>query len=264
MNFKKYNRFFAFGCSFTQYMWPTWADIISKEVPDTYLYAKSGAGNFYIYQAVIEAILTHTIDKNDLVMIMFSNVTREDRYTKKNGWMTPGNLFFQDTYDKKFMEKFFCEKGYLMRDLALIEGITRSLKETGVDYKLMSMVPFNSLSSDSQMMEGVDDVLDLYSSTIDRVMPSVFDVIFNGNWNSRPNRPEYRAHWHWNKGIYVDNHPTTEEHLEYLLKSFPTIEFSEGTLEFVRTVTRQTLDCKDFSEFDKVFSGIRLHPALRL
>jgi hypothetical protein len=211
---------------------------------------------------VIEAILTHKIDKNDLVMIMFSNVTREDRYTKKDGWMTPGNLFFQYTYDKKFMEKFFCEKGYLMRDLSLIEGITRSLKETGVDYKLMSMVPFNSLYSDSRTMEGVDDVLDLYSSTIDQIMPSVFDVIFNSNWNSRPNRPKYRAHW--SKEIYTDNHPIAAEHLEYLLKSFPTIEFSEGTLEFVRTVSRQTLDCKDFSDFDKVFSGIQLRPAARL
>jgi hypothetical protein len=126
----------------------------------------------------------------------------------------------------------------------------------------MSMVPFNSLSSDDRMMEGVDDVLDLYSSTIDQVMPSVLDVIFNGNWNSRPNRPEY--HTHWSKEIYVDNHPTTEEHLEYLLKSFPTIEFSEGTLEFVRTVTRQTFDCKNFSDFDRVFKGVRLLPALRL
>ena len=111
-------------------------------------------------------------------------------------------------------------------------------------------------------MESVNDVLDLYSSTVNQVMPSVFDVIFEGNWNSRPNRPKYYAHW--SKDIYVDNHPTTEEHLEYLLASFPTIKFSESTLEFVRTVTKQTLDCKDFSEFDKVFSGIRLRPALRL
>ena len=28
----KYKRFFTFGCSFTCYMWPTWADIISKEM----------------------------------------------------------------------------------------------------------------------------------------------------------------------------------------------------------------------------------------
>ena len=262
MNFKKYNRFFAFGCSFTQYMWPTWADIISKEVPETYLYAKTGAGNFYIYQAVIEAILTHKIDKDDLVMIMFSNVTREDRYTKTDGWITPGNLFFQETYDRKFMERFFCEKGYLMRDLSLIEGITRSLNATGVDYKLMSMVPFNSLSSDDRMMESVNDVLDLYSSTVNQVMPSVFDVIFEGNWNSRPNRPKYYAHW--SKDIYVDNHPTTEEHLEYLLVSFPTIKFSENTLEFVRIVTEQTFNCKHFGDFGKIFGVKMIRSALRL
>ena len=25
---QKYNRFFSFGCSFTQYHWPTWANVI--------------------------------------------------------------------------------------------------------------------------------------------------------------------------------------------------------------------------------------------
>ena len=31
MTFKLTNtRLFTFGCSFTQYMWPTWADILSK------------------------------------------------------------------------------------------------------------------------------------------------------------------------------------------------------------------------------------------
>lgn len=262
MNFKKYNRFFAFGCSFTQYMWPTWADIISKEVSNTYLYAKTGAGNFYIYQAVIEAILTHNINKDDLVMIMFSNVTREDKYTKREGWITPGNLFFQDAYDEKFMNKFFCEKGYLMRDLSLIEGIIRSLNATDVDYKLMSIVPFNSLASDNQKMQEVDDVLNLYSSTIDQVMPSVLDVIFGGNWNFRPNRPKYQSHW--SKELYVDNHPTPEEHLEYLLALFPTIKFKNDTLEFVRTVTKQTFDCKHFNDFGRVFSGRMLEPFTRL
>ena len=30
---KKYKRFFAFGCSYTEYFWPTWPDIIGQEIP---------------------------------------------------------------------------------------------------------------------------------------------------------------------------------------------------------------------------------------
>ena len=103
MNFKNYKRFFAFGCSFTQYHWPTWANIISEEFNESYNYGRTGAGNFFIYQSLIEAILKHKINKDDLVMIMFSNVTREDRFVKKHGWITPGNLYFQNVYDEKFL-----------------------------------------------------------------------------------------------------------------------------------------------------------------
>ena len=253
-------RFFAFGCSFTQYYWPTWADLISKEIPETYLYAKCGAGNFYIFQAVIEAVVKHNIGKDDLVMIMFSNVTREDRYTNKDGWITPGNLFFQDEYSKEFMDKFFCEKGYLMRDLSLIEGIIRSLTVTNADYKLMSIVPLDSLSSDDKKMTGVEEVLKFYNLTLEQIHPSVFDVVFAGTWNSRSSRPAYTTHW--SDGVYVDNHPTPDEHLEYIMSVFPTTEFKEETKEFARQSTKELLNYKTYTEIINNFNTVI--PASRL
>jgi hypothetical protein len=47
-------------------MWPTWADIISSEVKESYNYGRCAAGNFFIYQSLIEAIIRHKIDKNEL------------------------------------------------------------------------------------------------------------------------------------------------------------------------------------------------------
>ena len=48
--FKKYKRVFAFGCSFTCYRWPTWADLIGKQCEGAEFrnYGKSGAGNLFI------------------------------------------------------------------------------------------------------------------------------------------------------------------------------------------------------------------------
>jgi hypothetical protein len=34
IDFFKYKRFFAFGCSFTKYHCPSWSDLISKEMPN--------------------------------------------------------------------------------------------------------------------------------------------------------------------------------------------------------------------------------------
>lgn len=263
LQFSKYKRAFAFGCSFTSYYWPTWADLISYEIPNTYLYGKTGAGNFYIYQAVVEALLTHNIGKDDLVMVMFSNVTREDRYTKKEGWITPGNIFFQDTYDEKFVKKFFCEKGYLMRDCNLIEGIDRILSTTEADYSLMSMINLDSYSSDSTKMTGVEEVLELYSSTIKKIEPSVFEVIFNNDWRNNPIRPTYDAHWSPQQH-YVDNHPTTLEHLEYILKIFPNTKFSENTLKLANECNDKLFECKDFNTLMKTFADYKCKLAERL
>lgn len=251
IDFAKYKRAFLFGCSFTHYIWPTWADLIAKEIPETHIYAQSGAGNFYIYQALIEAIVTHKINRDDLVLVMFSNVTREDRYTRKDGWITPGNLFFQDTYDSKFMDKFFCERGYLMRDLALVEGIDRTLTTTGADYSLLSMIPLDSLSSDETKMQDVDDVLSVYQSTLAKVKPSVFETIYNSKWSNRPLRPSYTTHWA--TGLYVDNHPTPDEHLEYILKTFPHTKFKDTTIEYANNSTKLLFNLKSYGEIVESF-----------
>jgi hypothetical protein len=244
MNFKKYNRFFAFGCSFTQYYWPTWADIIGQEFVNYTNYGRNGAGNFFIYQSLMEAIIKHNIDKDDLVMIMFSNVTREDRFVKNRGWITPGNLYFQQEYDEKFLKNYLCDHGYLMRDLNLVTGCKLSLDSIGCDYKLMSMVPFSSKQSDSSKMPEIDYLLRFYKTTLDAVEPNVLDTVFGGDWNTKQPRPTYNVHWQKEK--YVDNHPTPSEHLDYLQTVIPDIEISDNTLKFVETANQQVLS-KDFT-----------------
>jgi hypothetical protein len=246
MDLKKYKRAFFFGCSFTHYYWPTWAELLSREITETHVYAQVGAGNFYIYQALVEATVKYNIGPNDLVMVMLSNATREDRYTRREGWITPGNLFFQDRYNKDFLDKFFCEKGYLMRDLSLAEGMMRILDNTGADNYVMSIVPLDSLSSDSTKMNGVDDVVNFYSNTLSRIKPNVLDTVFNGDWNSKTQRPKYTTHWA--SGIYTDNHPTPLEHLEYLENVFPTLMLSNATREYAETSTNELLSCKTHND----------------
>ena len=44
-------RIFTFGCSFTNYLWSTWANILGYEFREAefYNFGKSGAGNQYIF-----------------------------------------------------------------------------------------------------------------------------------------------------------------------------------------------------------------------
>jgi hypothetical protein len=75
--------FFAFGCSFTNYSWPTWADMIGKEFESYENWGKSGGGNQFIFNSLMECVVKNKISKDDTVIIMWTNISREDNPKSK-------------------------------------------------------------------------------------------------------------------------------------------------------------------------------------
>ena len=112
------SRLFTFGCSFTNNRWPTWADIVGRGFEYYKNWGKEGAGNSFIFYSLIECVKREQITSQDTVMIMWTNIGREDRYIRNLGWITPGSIYKQDTYDKNFVEQFADPTGYLIRDMA--------------------------------------------------------------------------------------------------------------------------------------------------
>lgn len=180
-------RLFAFGNSFTRYHWPTWADILGRQY-DTYQnWAQIGGGNQFIFNSIIECHLKNKFTKNDMVAIMWSMVANEDRYV--NGrWLTVGNVYKQVTYDKEWVEKFADTRGYYIRDLAVIYAIDQLLSTIGCRYFFLSMVPItNSVETKFQdSSKDIQDMLSYYQPTIEKIQPSIFEVIFKQNWSSQP------------------------------------------------------------------------------
>lgn len=74
------SRLFTFGCSFTQYMWPTWANIIAYDrQAEIKNFAVAGMGNVGIMQRVLEADLKYKFAPSDKIMIMWTSWSREDK-----------------------------------------------------------------------------------------------------------------------------------------------------------------------------------------
>ena len=46
-------RLFTFGCSVTEFIWPTWADILGREFDYYENWGRVGAGNLYIFNSII-------------------------------------------------------------------------------------------------------------------------------------------------------------------------------------------------------------------
>ena len=81
---KKYNRFFAFGCSYTDYYWPTWANIIARDTGlPSQNWGYSGVGNIYIHHKMVEAKIKQSINDDDLVIVNWSSWHREDRVNRR-------------------------------------------------------------------------------------------------------------------------------------------------------------------------------------
>ena len=227
MNLKKYKRFFAFGCSFTYYNWMTWADIIGSEITEYYNYGKPGSGNGYIFASIVEANIRHKFNEDDLVIVMWSGIDREDRYIN-GSWKAAGCVYhsIDNFYDNQFNKKYSDDRGYLIRDMNYICAIDKLLDN--IPHHFLSMMPLTKVTEFDDKT-GDSDVYEYYKEILSKVKPSIFEVIYNNDWNNRQKVKKKMGMFKYE----TDFHPTPKLHLEYLEKSFPDLEISTDTINLV-------------------------------
>lgn len=116
------SRLFTFGCSFTDYIWTTWPQVLGRQyqIP-LYNYGKSGAGNMYIFNHVMQADCYYNFQPEDIIAICWTNVCREDRYANKQ-WHTNGNIFTNDQFSKDWVKTWADPLGMAIRDYAAIKA----------------------------------------------------------------------------------------------------------------------------------------------
>lgn len=137
LNIKKYKRFFAFGCSVTNYKWLTWADIIGYDIDLYENWAEPGGGNSFIFNSIIEADTRYNFTKNDLIIISWSNKEREDRYVD-NKWIHDTASSINQRYGKDWVNKFYFDsRSFLIRDLAYIKAIQIILNSKSCDWGML-------------------------------------------------------------------------------------------------------------------------------
>jgi len=194
------SRLFAFGCSFTNYRWSTWADCLALEFDYFENWGQSGGGNHYIFNSVMEADQRHQFGDGDTVIVCWTSFTRDDRYV--NGrWHTLGNIFNCPIYELKYLKDHYDERGYLIRDLAYIKAVKTLLENRpGLTWRFLSMVELMARPTADDDVSLHRDVMRLYSDVLDSILPGYDKTVFLNNW-PKPG---------------VDSHPTPAEHLKYL------------------------------------------------
>jgi len=271
-------RLFTFGCSMTKYCWPTWADILGQQFSYYENWGSIGTGNQFIFNSLIEAYTTNKFNKNDTVMIMWATTSRDDYYKEKN-WRSVGNVYANEVDYVNGNSPKFDERGYLIRDIALITAAKELLEKLEINYQFLSTVPV--------IRNGYDliDVVAVYSDTFSVIKPSIFEIIFNYDWYSRLDGPNTnmlpskeqinllvkerisketkRKSLTLLKSIKIKNkisntmlfiedrlisprdfHPTPLEHLEYLQKIFPNLKLNEAIINWVNKINADVMSTK--------------------
>ena len=229
-------RIWTFGCSFTQYFYPTWADILVHEAVQQGSYGENwgscGKGNLYIANKVQECHARNTLGKDDWVFICWSNYFREDSHTDKLGWHTPKFIFQQTSYKDGTVNGFGSAKYYAMRDLALIQSTQLSLQALGVNQFHFSILPL--LGGDNS----INEVGNIYKLELQG--PPMMEVLDLMLQDEKTKKNRLKSFPPCNVSDCMEEwHPLPWEHLEYIKKyiqpkvNWLNTSIAESTEKFV-------------------------------
>jgi hypothetical protein len=262
-------RVFAFGCSLTQYFYPTWADVLIHHYVEEGAtvgenWGRSGAGNQYISTRLWEANTEHKFNKDDIILLQWSSFFREDRYHMGAGWHTPGNFNANNTNDEAFVvNNYRYENSWdyadpiwaTMRDCALISSTHKALENIGCNVISTGFREptegWNELSKEFNTknkyleLEDCRAILEKYKDDIKTTCPPILnalnfgtdDEFFKTRPTSVPSPNREHAHMH-----QPEVHPLTHEAANFIQEH--VCKLNNKTLEFVET-WKQTLTATD-------------------
>ena len=257
-------RIFAFGCSLSQYFYPTWADVAIYEYKQKGYHgenwSRSGAGNQYIFTRLWEANTVHKFNKDDIILLQWSSMFREDRYHMGHGWWTPGN-FSNATVDgdPMILNNFYYKNKWqwadlihaTMRDCALMASTHKALAKVGCTVLTTCFRdPFEpwmdqttTFKNEKLEIEDVRAVLEMYKEDIKTTCPPILDYLEFGTtqeWQAtRPKSvPSLRnEHEHM---LLHELHPLTHEAANFVENNI--CKLSDKTKTFVEEWKTQLLE----------------------
>ena len=131
---------FTFGCSYSHFVWPTWVSCLSPYFDHIHNYARSGAGNSYIFANFSTAIADNKIKKGDTVIVQWSSLLREDRIMQnEHKYSLGGYLYSNPFYKNENFLKYFnvLQKGLeLVGYIISVEAVCR---QNSINLKMFHM-----------------------------------------------------------------------------------------------------------------------------
>ena len=246
-------RLFTFGCSFTWWPWPTWADIIAYELQLPYYnWGHCGVGNVAIHSRMIECDLQNKFEKDDIILTVWSSWTREDRYDVNHSnfarpsWNSTGDILY--SYDKKFIDSYWSMNNDVIKNSTAIISANK-----------MFDIKFNGHIS-TPLSDCYDDE-SLYFTDHEKTIAKFYQPYIPNDGEYEENK-KHRCNY---PNIH-DSHPDILAHLDYtqeflapklnITLSKTTIDFFTEMHYYLYDFTENNIDGSDGDDFRRQLPSV--------
>jgi hypothetical protein len=246
-----YKRIFAFGCSYTNYVTPTWANIIAYDLQLPFEnWALSGTGNFAIQSRLVECDYRRSLNNDDLVMILWSGWNREDRFNvDEGGWLRGGYIFNNPHYDKHFLDKYWTLENDIVRNMTVLHTTRRAYKDV-IKFEGEKTSPFYGDEYNPEVIpKNKENYISSLLREFEKRSPKIpkFDDLEQNEWHE----------------VFNDAHPNVLQHLEFVIKNvYPklNLEINKDTVEKSHLIHNEILN---FKKNNMKMTGQELHWKIR-
>jgi hypothetical protein len=220
----KYKRFFAFGCSFTDYYWPTWADIVGHHFSGNYFnHGNSGCANGHILRTFVEMNQRYNFNKDDLIMIAWTDYLRDEGWRPDTGLQGCGSILHNFQYTKYNWNEHFSKLNvneFLKRDLIYMRTAILLSEKFESNLFMFSINDISNAEMDEYGVTASPEILALFPEVVEKLLYSFQETV---QWKDHKGIPAISGH---------DNHPSPGMHLTHLLKVFPNLKLNQNAVDF--------------------------------
>jgi hypothetical protein len=162
---------YTFGCSFAQYSWPMWPDILSQNYNVTKNYASPGCGNFYIFHKATDLLISNKVKNTDTVIIQWTEPNRTDYIDEHDGWAGPGSLT-AELLTKAKLDFIISDKTSIIKTLIYMINIINLLETIGCKWYFMYMTPESIVHSFKNSQLFIDtNLYETYTTMVKKLLP---------------------------------------------------------------------------------------------
>ena len=271
-------RLFTFGCSYTNYGWPTWADLLGLEFDHFENWALAGIGCRAIQERIVECHVRNEFKPGDTVIVQWSSHLRNDFHNNNaaladriNGWRTYGSIFNHANhilYSDKWLDIFFNEQSFIMHCLNSIAVTQQFLESLGVNWFMSSIGEWDKLGSDLDVVSAKNETI----STVENLWDSFPELIIHKEkiWDNKIDHwltphaidaNKYPELYWWfkadhDKEAWREQHPSISQHSLWLNNLRPKLNLPNELPEShklwvkeIENIKSKSLDMLQFTSF---------------